>query len=675
MLTRCADGTARLWDGTSGKLIGAFPHDGYVKSGVFSPDGRAILTNASGHVQLWDCASGKLTGALPDFGTHYCGAAFSPDGTRFLIASSDEARLWNLASKKLIATFKLEGSTLVYSAAFSPTGDRILVAAHDGARLLDSASGQLLATFENRNPVTSAVFSPDGGRILTANWSNARLFDAGSQKLMATFEHEGRAVNSAVFSPDGARILTACEDKAARLWDCASGKLMTTFQHEDSVNSAVFSPDGARILTASADKTGRLWESASGKQIAIFQSDDSVPCAAFSPDGARILTTSDHGTVRIWDTGTARSLARLIAEHSSNENSSDNADTSVLRQVGQLSELASALEISEDGTLTAIPSERRSELMSQMLASAKDDQLLGPFIRWFCTPIEEQTIFPNGKMDNGTWIDNQILTIPLVSESFATEAFETFPGRPLPQIAMAAFTPDSAGANFLRSLGLERLPKDCGICTKAGEMLRNQRQPERALVAANKALTANNTSLPAHRLRAACLWEVHRSDEASQEYQVILARPDADSYDFAEAGYLAALMDRKDACESIFAQGTSRFPKDVELYLRKGWALMRLNQSTEAVDAFDTCEQLLPAGEKASGFLLLGQVAANWTAGARDRAVAAYVRLIKESDKDINWADATAGAIDAVKQPLLDALAETLRQHPELVPDKKNSGH
>jgi hypothetical protein len=97
------------------------------------------------------------------------------------------------------------------------------------------------------------------------------------------------------------------------------------------------------------------------------------------------------------------------------------------------------------------------------------------FIRWFCSPIEERPIFPDSKMNNATWLDNQIVSIPSVPESLATNAFEDFPSRPLPELAMAKYAEDSAGADFLRSQALKRLPKDGAICTKVGEMLRDQR--------------------------------------------------------------------------------------------------------------------------------------------------------------------------------------------------------
>jgi tetratricopeptide (TPR) repeat protein len=159
-------------------------------------------------------------------------------------------------------------------------------------------------------------------------------------------------------------------------------------------------------------------------------------------------------------------------------------------------------------------------------------------------------------------------------------------------------------------------------------MLRDQRRPYGALEAADKALAVDTTSLPAHRLRAACLTDLNRSEDALQEWQVIVARPDAASDDFAQAGYLSAKVGKSDLCDSIFGQGRVRFPKDPDLSVYQGRAMLNLHRNTEAVAAFEVSEQLLTSGGNPSSYFLAGQAAANWAAGRKDNAVAAYVRLI-----------------------------------------------
>jgi WD40 repeat protein/serine/threonine protein kinase len=504
ILTGSADKTAKLWDATSGKLLGSFNHQDGVTDAVFSPDGARILTaSADNTAKLWDLASGKLVASF----AHQDGvnaATFSPDGARILTASKDKtAKLWDMASGKLIASFDHQDA--VNDAAFSRDGAHILTASMDrSAKLWDTASGKLIASFEHQDAVYDATFSPDGARILTASADHrAGLWDAASGKLIGSFDHEDEVLQAA-FSPDGARILTASLDKTAKLWDAATGKLMATFVHQASVYHGVFSPDSTRILTASADNTARLWDAVSGKLIASFDHQDSVRWAAFSTDGARILTASWDKTAKIWDAATPVELARQVKEARGDTmriGSSVSMVGSPTQQVESLSVIASGLEFSDEGSLVAVDEENRSKLTKQLKDLA---QGLGPsarFIRWFFSTGSDRTIFPASDVKIAEWVDNALLTNPNVTEEWVRNALISLPSNPLMHIALAEFETDSKRADFLRSFGLAKLPKNSVICTRAGEMLLAQHQPELALAAVDKALLADPRDLSARRLR------------------------------------------------------------------------------------------------------------------------------------------------------------------------------
>ena len=184
---------------------------------------------------------------------------FSPDGKSILTASDDKtAKLWDLSGKCLV-TFSGH-SDWVISAVFSPDGKSILSASGDKTAKLWDLSGKCLATFSGHsNYVYSAVFSPDGKSILTASHDNtAKLWDL-SGKCLITFSGHSDWVNSAVFSLDGKSILTASFDKTAKLWDLSGKCLITLAGHSAGVYSAVFSADGKSILTVSFDETAKLW--------------------------------------------------------------------------------------------------------------------------------------------------------------------------------------------------------------------------------------------------------------------------------------------------------------------------------------------------------------------------------------------------------------------------------
>jgi WD40 repeat protein len=504
VLTAGADKAARLWDAASGKLLVSFAHQDGVNAVVFSPDGARVLTaSADNTARLWDAASGKPLASF-NHQDAVVAAAFSPDGARILTASRDKtARLWDAASGKPLASFEHQDS--LNNAAFSPDGARILTASADKtAKLWEAASGKLLTSFNHRGEVSKAAFSPDGTRILTASADHrAKLWEAASGKLLTSFDHQDE-VSEAVFSPDGARILTGGMDKTAKLWEAASGKLIASFVHQANVYHGAFSPDGARILTASADNTTNLWDAASGKLLASFGHQDAVRWAAFSPDGAWVLTASWDKTAKLWDVTTPAALARQVkasAGDAARMASPVSMAGAYALQVEALSAIASGLQFSDDGSLVAVSEERRAQLTSQLKELARDVRPDARFIRWFFSAGSDRTIFPASDVKMVAWVDNVLLTNPNLTDEFLRNALGFLPAHPLLHIALAGSETDSKRADFLRSFGLARLPKNSVACTRAAEMLLAQHRPDLALVAVDHALLANPADLPAKRLR------------------------------------------------------------------------------------------------------------------------------------------------------------------------------
>jgi len=224
----------------------------------------------------------------------------------------------------------------------------------------------------------------------------------------------------------------------------------------------------------------------------------------FSPDGTRILTTSLDKTAKLWDAATPVELARQVKEArgaAARIGSSLSMAGSPALQVESLSEIASGLEFSDEGSLVTVNEEHRSKLTKQLKDLA---QGLGPnarFIRWFFSTGSDRTIFPASDVKIAEWVDNALLTNPNVTEEWLRNALLLLPDHPLLHIALAGSETDSKRANFLRSFGLARLPKNSIICTRAGEMLLAQDRPKLALAAVDQALLADPTDLPAKSLR------------------------------------------------------------------------------------------------------------------------------------------------------------------------------
>jgi WD40 repeat protein len=284
IVTASADGTARIWSATVDRrsgpesspsapaaLLTLRGHQGPVHRAAFSPDGKLVVTaGADGTARVWDSASGKLVSDLVSHGegsSDVVDAVFSPDGRRVATASTDRtARLWDpVTGGQVGKTMNHEGAVLRVGFRFD--GLQLVTASADGtARLWDAASGEPLPqpALRQAGPILDACFSPDGTRILTSSDDNtARIWsDDNGDLVIPAMRHFGRVV-TARFGAEGNRVATASADNTARVWDASTGAPLTPplWHHGwGRVTDAAFSPTGNRVVTASADRTAMIWE-------------------------------------------------------------------------------------------------------------------------------------------------------------------------------------------------------------------------------------------------------------------------------------------------------------------------------------------------------------------------------------------------------------------------------
>ena len=122
-LASCDGGskTVMLWDSVSGKkLLSLEGHKHYVHGVAFSPDGRRLATGSyDGTAKVWDSTTGK---ELISFhhGGYVFDVAFSPDGQHLASAGTNQTiKIWDIDSGK--EWFSLQGHTsTVWSVSFSP---------------------------------------------------------------------------------------------------------------------------------------------------------------------------------------------------------------------------------------------------------------------------------------------------------------------------------------------------------------------------------------------------------------------------------------------------------------------------------------------------------------------------------------------------------------------------
>ena len=182
----CTRGTARVWDisklretGSAREHAALRGHTEWVRDAQFSRDGARILTGGrDGTARVWDATSGKELEILRGADIGAITAQFSHDGTRILTANHGSldrtVRVWDAASGKPIVILRGFGSGVV-SARWSQDGTKIVtVHRTDGAdyfvQVWDATNGARLALLRRHSSrVNSAQFSPDGTKIVTAS--------------------------------------------------------------------------------------------------------------------------------------------------------------------------------------------------------------------------------------------------------------------------------------------------------------------------------------------------------------------------------------------------------------------------------------------------------------------------------------------------------------------------
>jgi|GEM_PF-218670 len=338
ILSGSGDGSIKLWDAQSGRLIRTFSEGAGVLYVHFLPGGKSFFcVNEKGGVGIWDVAGG---GRVRQF-------ALSGEKEPTIIdpVSSDGSVVRAIVSSRLYATQLAEGKGLPaeqlpegapvkkYFSGYD-FGQKNLVTA-DGKRMLSAVSedpsdtrfkklilwelstGKILFSLDgHRDRIDVVALSMDescaasGGRDKTV-----RVWDLKTGKAVAVLAGHQKEVEALAFSPDRKYMLSGSRDHTMKMWDIEAGKEVRAFAHPGRVTFVRFSPDGRFAVSGDAEGSIRIWDILTGEEVMALKSQaDSGYVLVMSADGRHVLSGTPDGKIRLWDK-TSGKLLKSIQAH------------------------------------------------------------------------------------------------------------------------------------------------------------------------------------------------------------------------------------------------------------------------------------------------------------------------------------------------------------------------
>ncbi len=241
-------------------------HGDEVKQAGFSPDGRRIATgSADGTVRLWESATGRMIRAFEGKAGHINSIAYSPDGTHIASLSGDSFKpgrliIWDVQSGEAVVNVPAP-SGYHSRVTFAPDGNTLAIASGDlnnprVVQVRDASNGAVFRSIDvSPAKVLDLAFSPDGRQLAGAFGSNdlfeidpkpgeIRVWDSRTGEVLFSLPGDEQPLIAVAWSPDGRWIASGGWDHVVKLWDVQTRRERYALRgHRDVINGLAFSHD------------------------------------------------------------------------------------------------------------------------------------------------------------------------------------------------------------------------------------------------------------------------------------------------------------------------------------------------------------------------------------------------------------------------------------------------
>lgn len=247
-VTGSADFTAKVWDTYSGEVLHSFPHDHIVRTVDISPSSAQIVTgDQTKKIRIFDLSR-------PDADPRYLVAknmetahekfvksvVWLPDGRQIVSGGEDGVvNWWDLRTSDAAYTVKFPNpvTSLELSA---PTGTLVLTYGNNVSfyPVMPASSPSHTLTLPHA-PSSASLHPTTGDRFVTGAVGDpwVRVYGLVDGNELELYKGHHGPVHTVMYSPDGEMYASGSEDGTIRLWQTTPGKSYGLWQGQTNGNS------------------------------------------------------------------------------------------------------------------------------------------------------------------------------------------------------------------------------------------------------------------------------------------------------------------------------------------------------------------------------------------------------------------------------------------------------
>jgi hypothetical protein len=258
----------RLFEFPSGKPIRSFGASPNIRGGVFTPNGKLLVSFGRSALLHW----WQVDDPTNSWDHHNAtgiewvnGLAIAPDGQTYAIACSDgTVRLRAVSEDREIAKF-VSDQGWTWNVVYSPDGRLLMSGGADGIpKIWDIATNsQRIALPKQRGVADPLRFSPDNRTAYASGWDDGlvRAYDVGTGNLVREYNSQVGFVSGLTLTPHGRFLATWARGGVIKFTDLLTNTEAANLRgHTGDVWVAAIAPDGRTMVSGGKDDSIRIWD-------------------------------------------------------------------------------------------------------------------------------------------------------------------------------------------------------------------------------------------------------------------------------------------------------------------------------------------------------------------------------------------------------------------------------